>query len=52
MLLASGLLGMAQTAARHWLHSPAPISQQSAAKAMPIPAWRGLSEFPLTHPQT
>jgi len=52
MLLASGLLGMAQTAARHWLHSPAPISQQSAAKAMSILAWRGLSEFPLTHPQT
>ncbi len=52
MLLASGLLGMAQTAARHWLHSPAPISQQSAARAMSTLAWRGISEFPLTHPQT
>lgn len=50
MLLASGLLGMAQTAARYWLHSPAPISQQSAAKAMSMLAWRGISEFPLTHP--
>lgn len=52
MLLASGLLGMAQTAARHWLHSPASISQQSAAKAMSSLAWRGISEFPLTHPTT
>ena len=50
MLLASGLLGMAQTAARYWLHSPAPISQESAAKAMSMLAWRGISEFPLTHP--
>ena len=50
MLLASGLLGMAQTAARYWLHSPAPISQESAAKAMSMLSWRGISEFPLTHP--
>jgi len=48
--LASGLLGMAQTAARYWLHSPAPISQESAAKAMSMLSWRGISEFPLTHP--
>ncbi len=50
MLLASGLLGMAQTAARHWLHSPAPISQQDAAKAMSALSWRGISGFPLTQP--
>ncbi len=39
---------MAQTAARHWLHSPARISQESAAKAMSTLAWRGISDFPLT----
>jgi hypothetical protein len=51
MMLAMGLLGMAQTAARHWLHSPAPISQESAARAMSALAWRGISNFPLTaHP--
>jgi AcrR family transcriptional regulator len=52
MMLAMGLLGMAQTAARHWLHSPAPISQEAAARAMSALAWRGISNFPLTaHPQ-
>jgi AcrR family transcriptional regulator len=51
MMLAMGLLGMAQTAARHWLHSPAPISQEGAARAMSALAWRGISGFPLTaHP--
>ncbi len=50
-LLASGLLGMAQTAARHWLHSPARISQESAARAMSTLAWRGISEFPLPTPR-
>jgi hypothetical protein len=48
MMLAMGLLGMAQTAARHWLHSPAPISQEGAARAMSALAWRGISGFPLT----
>jgi AcrR family transcriptional regulator len=51
MMLAMGLLGMAQTAARHWLHSPAPISQAEAVRAMSALAWRGVSGFPLTaHP--
>ena len=52
MMLAMGLLGMAQTSARHWLHSPAPIPQDQAARAMSALAWRGISGFPLTaHPQ-
>ena len=51
MVLAMGLLGMAQTSARHWLHSPASISQEAAARAMSALAWRGISNFPLTaHP--
>jgi AcrR family transcriptional regulator len=48
MLLASGLLGMAQTSARRWLHSPTTISQSDAARAMAGLAWRGISGFPLT----
>ena len=51
-LLATGLLGMAQTSARHWLHTPASISQSDAAKAMTSLAWRGIRGFPLTHPTT
>jgi AcrR family transcriptional regulator len=52
MLLASGLLGMAQTSARRWLHSPTKIPQSEAARAMAGLAWRGISGFPLTGNQT
>ncbi len=52
MLLASGLLGMAQTSARRWLHSPTKIPQSEAARAMAGLAWRGISGFPLTANQT
>lgn len=50
MLLASGLLGLAQTAARRWLHEPHRISQEDAVRALTNLAWRGISAFPLTHP--
>ncbi len=49
MLLGAGLTGMAQTAARRWLHAPGTISQKEAARAMTALAWRGVSGFPLTH---
>ena len=48
MLLASGLLGMAQTSARRWLHSGRSLPQAEAARAMAALAWRGISGFPLT----
>jgi AcrR family transcriptional regulator len=48
MMLASGLLGMAQTSARQWLHSPNRLPQDRAVKAMSALAWRGISGFPLT----
>lgn len=51
MMLGAGLTGMAQTAARRWLHSPGTISQFEAARAMTALAWRGISGFPLS-PQT
>ena len=51
MMLGMGLLGMAQTAARHWLHSPARISQEEAIRALSAISWRGVSGFPLSaHP--
>jgi AcrR family transcriptional regulator len=51
MVLAMGIFGMAQTSARHWMHSPSAISQEEAARAMSALAWRGISGFPLTaHP--
>ncbi len=50
MMLASGLTGMAQTAARRWLHAPTRISQADAASDMAALAWRGISRFPMSHP--
>jgi AcrR family transcriptional regulator len=50
MLLASGLLGLSQTAARHWIATPHRIPQDEAVRALASLAWRGLSAFPLTHP--
>ncbi len=47
-LLAFGLLGLSQTAARHWLSTPAGITQAGAARALSALAWRGISGFPLT----
>ena len=49
-LLAHGLLGMSQTAARHWMNDPGGISQADAVRAMTNLVWRGISAFPLTHP--
>lgn len=50
-LLAFGLLGLSQTAARHWLSTPAGITQSDAARALSALAWRGISGFPLTAQQ-
>ena len=50
MLLASGLLGLSQTAARHWLANPNRVPQEEAVRALANLAWRGISAFPLTHP--
>lgn len=49
MLLAAGLTGMAQTAARHWLNSATEVPQSDAARELSWLAWRGISGFPLTH---
>ncbi len=49
-MLATGLTGMAQTAARHWLQVRDGVSAAEAAQAISALAWRGISGFPLTHP--
>jgi AcrR family transcriptional regulator len=50
MLVAMGLLGMAQTAARYWLREKGSIPRDQASKMMSVLAWRGVSGFPKTHP--
>jgi len=51
MLLASGLQGMTQVAARRWLRDDSPaISREEAAELISGLGWRGISGFPLTHP--
>ncbi|MGD9956780.1 MAG: TetR/AcrR family transcriptional regulator [Candidatus Nanopelagicales bacterium] len=50
MLLAAGLTGMAQTAARHWLREAGRIPKSEAARLVGSLGWRGISNFPLSHP--
>lgn len=51
LVLASGLQGMTQVAARRWLRDPAPdVSRSEAAELITSLAWRGISGFPLSHP--
>lgn len=51
MLLASGLRGMTQVAARSWLRDASTvISREEAADLISGLGWRGISGFPLTHP--
>jgi AcrR family transcriptional regulator len=49
-LLASGLLGMAQIAARRWLRETPPVPRQAAVDLIAGLGWRGIGGFPLSHP--
>jgi AcrR family transcriptional regulator len=51
-LLASGLLGMAQIAARRWLREEPRMSREAAVDLIAGLGWRGIGGFPLTHPPT
>ncbi len=51
MLVAMGLTGMAQTAARYWLREKGAIPRDQASKIMSVLAWRGVSGFPKTDPK-
>lgn len=46
MLLAIGLIGCAQTTARHWLARDRKISQEDAENFVTNLLWRGISGFP------
>ncbi len=48
LLLANGLLGMAQVAAQTWLRGGKRIPADDAAGLLAGLAWQGISEFPLT----
>lgn len=48
MLVAMGLVGMAQTAARYWLREKRAIPREQASRMMSVLAWRGVSGFPKT----
>jgi len=46
MLLASGLTGLAQTAARHWLREDGRLPKDAAAALVARLSWRGISGVP------
>lgn len=50
LLLASGLLGMAQIAARRWLRDPDGVPREIAVDLVSSLGWRGIRGFPLSHP--
>ncbi len=50
LLLAAGLTGQAQTAARRWLRDGSDIPKADAAALVSILSWRGISRIPLSHP--
>lgn len=55
LLLASGLIGMAQVSARYWLRTKADgagsrIPREEAAALVASLSWRGIRGFPLSHP--
>lgn len=52
MLLAAGLVGLAQTAARHWLREEGRLPKDEAARLVSTLGWRGISRIPLSHPPT
>ena len=49
-MLAAGLTGMAQTAARHWLREDSHLAKDDAARLVSTLGWRGISRIPLSHP--
>ena len=50
LLLANGLMGMAQTAGLRWLSDPEGMDRQAATHLLSALAWGGISSFPRSHP--
>jgi AcrR family transcriptional regulator len=51
MLLATGMIGMAQTSARRWLRNRRAMPKETAKQLMFELLWRGISAFPRSHPR-
>lgn len=49
-LLAAGMAGLLQTAARYWSRGDTEVSREDATRLISALGWRGISNFPLTHP--
>ena len=47
-LLAVGLVGMAQVAARYWLAEDGAIPRDAASRLLASLSWRGIGGFPRT----
>ncbi len=52
LLLSSGLIGSAQTAARQWLRTKSSVPKTEAKRLVSALTWRGISTFPKSHPAT
>ena len=48
MLLAVGLIGLAQVAARYWAASGSPVPREEATRLTAALSWRGIGGFPRT----
>jgi hypothetical protein len=46
MMLAVGLIGTAQTSARHWLERDGKLDRETAVELVSNLIWRGISGFP------
>jgi AcrR family transcriptional regulator len=51
MLLAVAMIGMAEVSARWWLRTRSELPRDAAAQVISQLSWRGISAFPLTHPE-
>ena len=49
-LLAAGMAGLLQTAARYWSRGDTQVSREEATRLISALGWRGISSFPLSHP--
>jgi len=49
-LLAAGMAGLLQTAARYWSRGDTQVDRQEATRLISALGWRGISSFPLSHP--
>lgn len=49
-LLAAGMAGLLQTAARYWSRGDTQVGREEATRLISALGWRGISSFPLSHP--